>query len=104
MGAQTIPNHADYRLMSRRAIDALKEHREVNLFLRGIIPLIGFRSATVTYDRAARFAGESKYPLKKMLALALDAVTSFSIVPLRLISLLGFVVSSGTMFVILWAF
>jgi glycosyltransferase involved in cell wall biosynthesis len=90
LGAQTIYNHADYRLLSRRAIEALKEFREVNLFLRGIIPLIGFESAVVYYDRNARFAGESKYPLRKMIALALDAVTSFSVVPLRFITLIGF--------------
>ena len=92
LGAQTIYNHADYRLLSRRAVEALKDFREVNLFLRGIIPLIGFESAVVYYDRNVRFAGESKYPLRKMIALALDAVTSFSVVPLRLITLLGFVV------------
>jgi glycosyltransferase involved in cell wall biosynthesis len=92
MGAQTVFNHADYRLLSRRAIEALKDYREVNLFLRGIVPLIGYRSAVVYYDRDARFAGESKYPLRKMIGLALDAVTSFSVVPLRFISFLGFVV------------
>jgi polyisoprenyl-phosphate glycosyltransferase len=103
MGAQTIFNHADYRLMSRRAVEALKDYREVNLFLRGIVPLIGFRSAVVEYDRAARFAGESKYPLKKMLALSAEAITSFSVYPLRLISLMGFCVSAGSIFVTLWA-
>lgn len=92
LGAQTVFNHADYRLLSRRAIDSLKEFREVNLFLRGIVPLIGFESAVVYYDRDARFAGESKYPLRKMIGLALDAVTSFSVVPLRLITLIGFLV------------
>jgi polyisoprenyl-phosphate glycosyltransferase len=92
LGAQTIYNHADYRLLSRRAIEALKDYREVNLFLRGIIPLIGFESAIVYYDREARFAGESKYPIRRMIGLALDAVTSFSVVPLRLITLIGFVV------------
>lgn len=92
LGAQTVFNHADYRLLSRRAIEALKQFREVNLFLRGIVPLIGYESAVVYYDRDARFAGESKYPLKKMIGLALDAVTSFSIVPLRLITLIGFIV------------
>jgi glycosyltransferase involved in cell wall biosynthesis len=92
LGAQTIFNHADYRLLSRRAIEALKEFREVNLFLRGIVPLIGYESAVVYYDRDARFAGESKYPLRKMIGLALDAVTSFSVVPLRLITLVGFLV------------
>jgi glycosyltransferase involved in cell wall biosynthesis len=92
LGAQTVFNHADYRLLSRRAIEALKDYREVNLFLRGIIPLIGYRSAVVHYDRDARFAGESKYSVRKMIGLALDAVTSFSVVPLRFISFLGFVV------------
>jgi glycosyltransferase involved in cell wall biosynthesis len=92
LGAQTVFNHADYRLLSRRAIEALKDYREVNLFVRGIVPLIGYRSAVVQYDRDARFAGQSKYPLRKMIGLALDAVTSFSVVPLRFISLLGFVV------------
>lgn len=91
-GAQTVFNHADYRLLSRRAIEALKEFREVNLFLRGIVPLIGYESAVVYYDREARFAGESKYPMRKMIGLALDAVTSFSVVPLRLITFIGFVV------------
>ena len=105
LGAQTIYNHADYRLLSRRAIDALKEYREVNLFLRGIIPLIGFESTIVEYDRDARFAGESKYPLKKMIALALDAVTSFSVIPLRLITFIGFLVflfATGMSVFILW--
>lgn len=96
LGANTVFNHADYRLMSRRAIEALKDFREVNLFLRGIVPLIGFQSAIVYYDRAERFAGESKYPLRKMIALALDAVTSFSVFPLRLITLLGFLVFAFT--------
>jgi glycosyltransferase involved in cell wall biosynthesis len=92
LGAQAVYNHADYRLMSRRAIDALREYREVNLFLRGIIPLIGFRSATVHYDRGPRFAGESKYPVRKMVEFALDAITSFSVVPLRMITVIGFLV------------
>lgn len=92
LGAQTVFNHADYRLLSRRAIENLKQFREVNLFLRGIVPLIGYRSSIVTYERTARFAGESKYPLRKMLGLALDAVTSFSVTPLRIIALIGFLV------------
>ncbi len=92
LGAESIYNHADFRLMSRRAIEALKGFRETNLFLRGIVPLVGFKSAIVYYSRAERFAGESKYPLRKMLALALDAVTSFSVAPLRFITGLGFVV------------
>jgi glycosyltransferase involved in cell wall biosynthesis len=103
LGAQTIHNHADYRLMSRRAVEALKQFGEVNLYLRGIIPLIGFRSTSVEYVRAARFAGESKYPLRRMLSLALDAVTSFSVVPLRMISALGLLVSFGATLVSIWA-
>jgi glycosyltransferase involved in cell wall biosynthesis len=92
LGAESVYNHADFRLMSRRAVEALKSFREVNLFLRGMVPLIGFKSAIVYYTRSERFAGESKYPLRKMIALALDAVTSFSIAPLRLITGLGFLV------------
>lgn len=102
LGAQTIGNHADYRLMSRRAIDALKQFGETNLYLRGIIPLLGYRSEVIEYDRAPRFAGQSKYPLRRMLSLALNAVTSFSVVPLRVISLLGLLVSLGTMVVSAW--
>ena len=89
LGVDVIFNHADYRLMSKRALDALAEFKEVNLFLRGIVPLIGFKSAVVTYERGERFAGESKYPLKKMLAFAFDGITSFSIKPIRLVSALG---------------
>jgi glycosyltransferase involved in cell wall biosynthesis len=92
LGAESIYNHADFRLMSRRAIDALKGFHEVNLFLRGVVPLIGFKSAIVYYTRSGRFAGESKYPLHRMLLLALDGVTSFSVAPLRLITALGFLV------------
>jgi polyisoprenyl-phosphate glycosyltransferase len=102
MGAESIDNHADYRLMSRRAIENLKQYREVNLYLRGIVPLLGLRSAVVYYDRVSRFAGESKYPLPKMIALALEAVTSFSVVPLRLITFLGFAVFLCTILVGLW--
>jgi polyisoprenyl-phosphate glycosyltransferase len=103
LGVETVYNHADYRLLSRRAVESLREFREVNLYLRGIIPLIGFRSAQVEYDRVSRYAGESKYPLRKMLALALDAVTSFSAFPLRLISFLGLIVFLGAMGVTGWA-
>jgi glycosyltransferase involved in cell wall biosynthesis len=92
LGVDSVYNHADFRLMSRRAVDALKEFGEVNLFLRGIVPLIGLRSSVVYYARTERVAGVSKYPLRKMLALALDAVTSFSVVPLRMISVLGVLV------------
>lgn len=90
MGVETVYNHADFRLMSSRAVEALLDFKEVNLFLRGIVPLIGFKTAQVTYDRAPRMAGESKYPLKKMLSFAFDGITSFSIKPIRLITSLGF--------------
>lgn len=89
MGAQIVFNHADYRLLSRRALEALAEYREVNLFLRGMIPTIGFKTSTVTYERNERFAGESKYPLKKMLALAWNGITSFSTRPLEMIVTFG---------------
>jgi glycosyltransferase involved in cell wall biosynthesis len=92
LGVESVYNHADFRLLSRTAVDALKDFGEVNLFLRGIVPLIGFKSAMVYYTRTERVAGVSKYPLRKMLGLALDAVTSFSVVPLRMISALGFLV------------
>jgi glycosyltransferase involved in cell wall biosynthesis len=103
LGADSIRNHADYRLMSRRAVENLKQYREVNLYLRGIVPLLGFRSEIVHYDRSLRFAGESKYPLRKMIALALEAITSFSLVPLRLITFIGLAVFVGTMLVSVWA-
>ena len=103
MGVEAISNHADYRLMSRRAIEALREFREVNLYLRGIIPQLGFASSIVHYDRGDRFAGETKYPLGKMLSLAWQGVTSFSAVPLRLITGIGLVVSLGSFAVTLWA-
>ncbi|MCF0185116.1 MAG: glycosyltransferase family 2 protein [Bacteroidaceae bacterium] len=89
LGAKLVYNHADYRLMSRRAIDGLMEFSEVNLFLRGVVPMVGYPSCEVYYERAKRFAGESKYPLKKMIALALDGITSLSIEPLRLILSMG---------------
>lgn len=89
MGVEIVFNHADYRLMSKRALEGLSEFREVNLFLRGIVPLIGYKSDIVTYERHERFAGESKYPLKKMLALAIDGITSLSTKPIRFIVFLG---------------
>ena len=92
LGAETVFNHADYRLMSRRALDGLAQFREVNLFLRGIVPMIGYRTDTVEYERGERFAGESKYPLKKMLAFALEGITSLSVKPLRMITALGFLI------------
>ena len=100
MGVDTVYNHADYRLMSRRALAALSEFDEVNLFLRGIVPLVGFKSTQVTYERGERFAGESKYPLKKMIAFATEGITSMSIKPIRLIATLGllaFLVSVGVL-------
>ena len=89
MGVKTVYNHADFRLMSRRAVDALCQYDERNLFLRGLVPLLGYQTDTVYYDRTARQAGESKYPLSKMLSFAVDGVTSFSVKPLRLIFYLG---------------
>jgi glycosyltransferase involved in cell wall biosynthesis len=103
LGVQVVFNHADYRLLSRRALVALASYREVNLFLRGIIPQLGFRTATVEYARGERFAGESKYPLKKMVALALEGVTSFTAAPLRAITGLGFLVCLGSFGMVAWA-
>lgn len=90
LGADIVYNHADYRLMSRKALCALEEYREVNLFLRGMVPMIGFKTAQVSYERKKRTAGESKYPARKMMALALEGLTSLSTKPLRFITLLGF--------------
>ena len=89
MGVEVVFNHADYRLMSRRAIMALSEYKEVNLYLRGMIPMIGFKTDIVEYERAERFAGESKYPFSKMLALAVNGITSLSVRPIRMITGLG---------------
>jgi polyisoprenyl-phosphate glycosyltransferase len=102
LGVKIVFNHADYRLLGRRALESLQQYTEVNLFIRGIVPLIGFRCTTVQYDRAGRFAGESKYPLKKMLALAIDGVTSFTAFPLRLIALLGLIVSAASVLMVVW--
>ena len=90
LGVEITYNHADYRMMSRRAVEALSEFKEVNLFLRGIVPMVGFKSDIVTYERAARQAGESKYPLKKMISFAVEGITSLSIKPIRFITGLGF--------------
>lgn len=103
MGVELVNDHADYRLMSRRALDALSQFKEVNLFLRGIVPLIGYRSAFVYYERHERFAGESKYPLKKMIAFAIDGITSFSTVPLRIISGVGIAVSFISIIALIYA-
>lgn len=102
LGAKTIYNHADYRLMSRRAVGKLLEFPERNLFIRGIVPLIGFKTDTVTYDRKARMAGESKYPLKKMVSFAVNGITSFSIKPIRLILSLGIIMLIATIAVSLY--
>ena len=92
MGVDIVFNHADYRLMSKRVLDQLENYKEVHLFLRGMVPLIGYPSDTVYYERNERFAGESKYPLKKMLAFAFDGISSFSVKPIRFIVWLGFLV------------
>lgn len=103
MGVEIVYNHADFRLMSRRVIEALREFGEVNLFLRAIIPQLGFSFAIVYYDRADRYAGESKYPLKKMLAFAWQGITSFSDLPLRLITGAGLIVSLISFLIAAWA-
>lgn len=90
LGADIIHNHADYRLMSQRALNIFFEYPEHNMFIRGVVPLVGLQSAIVYYERAERFAGESKYPLKRMISFALDGITSFSIMPIRLVTYAGF--------------
>ena len=102
MGVEIVFNHADYRLMSKRALEGLSEFREVNLFLRGIVPLIGYKSDIVTYERHERFAGESKYPLKKMLAFATDGITSFSIKPIRMITTCGVLIFGISLLMLLY--
>lgn len=107
MGADTLEDHADYRLMSKRALEALSEYGEVNLFLRGIVPTIGYETDVVYYQRHERFAGESKYPLKKMLSFAVEGITSFSIKPIRIITGLGVLLFSVSVimlvyFLVLW--
>ena len=103
LGVDVVYNHADYRLMSRRALEGLAEFDEVNLFLRGIVPLIGFPSTTVDYERGKRIAGESKYPFKKMLSFALDGITSFSVKPLKLITSLGILIFVVSLIMVIWA-
>jgi glycosyltransferase involved in cell wall biosynthesis len=103
LGAEVVLDHADFRLMSRRAIEALREYREVNLYVRGIVPMLGFKSAIVAYRRAERFAGESKYSVRKLASLAFQGVTSFSAAPLRLITALGLAVCAGSFALVLWA-
>lgn len=103
LGVDIVFNHADYRLMSRRAVEGLAQFTEVNLFLRGIVPQIGYRWTTVSYERAERFAGESKYPLKKMIAFAADGITSFSVKPIRLVFSAGVVVFLVSLVMLLYA-
>ena len=102
MGVDTVFDHADYRLMSDRALDLLSEYGEVNLFLRGIVPHIGLKTGVVTYDRAHRVAGESKYPLSKMLSFSIDGITSFSARPIRLIFMTGIILLLLDIIVSVW--
>ncbi|OUP25365.1 glycosyltransferase family 2 protein [Gemmiger sp. An194] len=103
MGAQVVFNHADYRLMSSRVLNEFANFREVNIFLRGMVPLVGFKSTSVYYERAERIAGESHYPLKKMLALAFDGITSLSVKPIRLITGFGALISVVSFLGVIWA-
>lgn len=102
LGADTVFNHADYRLMSKRALEGLEQFKEVNLFLRGIVPMIGYKTGVVEYERGERFAGESKYPLKKMLAFAMEGITSLSTKPLQYISGLGFLIFAVSILMLLY--
>ncbi len=104
MGADTLEDHADYRLMSKRALEGLAEFKEVNLFLRGLVPMIGYETDVVYYERHERFAGESKYPLKKMLAFAIDGITSCSVKPIRIITSLGLFLFSISLLLLLYFF
>lgn len=103
MGIQSVYNHADYRLMSKRAVDFLLAFPERNLFLRGLVPLIGYKTACVYYDRKERFAGESKYPLAKMVSFAIDGITSFSTKPIHFLMYLGFVFVLVAISILCWA-
>ena len=103
MGVDVVFNHADYRLTSRKVLGELAKYHEVNLFLRGIFPMIGFKTAIVYYERGERFAGESKYPLKKMLSFAWDGISSLSVKPLRFITMLGFLVTFVSVMVLIYA-
>ena len=103
MGVQMVYNHADYRLMSRRALEALSQFKEVNLFLRGMVPMVGYKYSCVEYSRKERMAGKSKYPLKKMLSFAMDGITSLSVKPIRLITAFGFIVAAISLIGIIWS-
>ncbi len=103
MGAESVYNHADYRLMSKKALEALSEYKEVNLYLRGMVSLVGLKSTCVYYDRFPRMAGKSKYPLGKMIALALNGITSFSVKPIRIITAVGFVIAVISFVGVMWS-
>lgn len=103
MGVEVVYNHADFRLMSKRVLMHLADYKEVNLFLRGMVPLVGFKSTTVEYERAERFAGKSKYPLKKMISFALDGITSLSVKPIRMIFSLGLVIFIISLIMLIYA-
>jgi polyisoprenyl-phosphate glycosyltransferase len=102
LGVETVDNHADFRLLGEKALKALMSFREVNIYLRGVVPLVGFPATSVYYDRSARFAGKSKYPLQKMLALAVKGITSLSVVPLRMIAMFGFFTSLLSAILSVW--
>lgn len=104
MGVNLIFDHADYRLLSRKAVEALKNFQEINLFLRGLIPCLGFKQSKVYYDRTQRVAGETKYPIHKMIAFAWDGITSFSGWPLRIASITGIIISLTAFLLLIWAF
>ena len=104
LGADTIYNHADYRLLSKRVLNELSNYKEVNLYLRGLIPLIGFNYSVVEYERYERMEGESHYPLSKMLTLAFDGITSLSIKPIRLVTLMGAFATLLSLLLIIWVF
>ena len=103
MGAEVVFNHADYRLISSKVLNEFAKYKEVNIFLRGLIPLVGFKSTTVEYKREERIAGESHYPLKKMLGLAFDGITSLSVKPIRMITSVGVIISILSLIIICWA-
>ncbi len=104
MGAQVVFNHADYRLISARALQSFADFKEVNIFLRGLLPLVGYKSTSVYYTRTVRLAGESHYPLRKMLALAFDGITSLSVKPIRMIASLGAIISILSFLGVIWVF
>ena len=103
MGAETVYNHADYRLLSKKAIEALSRYKEVNLYLRGMVSLVGFKSTCVYYDRLPRVSGESKYPPGKMISLALEGITSFTVKPIRIITTVGFLIAIISFIGIVWS-